>query len=386
MNVFVTLSSQDLSERVLNVFNGFSFVRNRLEGVDVILDQTTQTVQEARLMLSRFPSDARFFCSLSVPTQWFYMSTLVDERWVLGGPLIPFMKKGTAQCRAELFDGHAEEYFGLPYIPAISYYFEDYVLRHPAKSLYICASLGSGCYWNKCRFCSHTAGGFKPFVRSHVERLLGQIRRVGGKETRFFVGFSSTPPEVLKTILESGVTHRVLMKAFVRADESIIDVVEGSDDLNGFTLVVGAESFSQSINDMLMKGTQWENLLRLIDVTAARGGRVQLDTMEHYPFITEAHLKEADETISRLLELRAKHGRRCFFVLNFGPTVWYDEKQLAQVCDAWHPHTGLLGERWYWPAVSTEAVRLNARMNNMIETRLGVAHRCPRGSYTATLA
>jgi hypothetical protein len=218
------------------------------------------------------------------------------------------------------------------------------------------------------------------FARGELGRLLGQIRRIGGKPTKVFAGFSSTPPEVLRMILESGAHRRVKMRSFVRAEPCICDVVESSDDLKGFTLVVGAESFSQRINEVLQKGTSWDVLLRLIDLTAERGGRVQLDTMEHYPFIKESDIDEAEDIISKLEAIRNKH-LKSYFILNFGPTIWHDEKEIAAVCEQWTANMGILGEKWFSPVMSEEAIRLNAKMNRMVNSRLGVIHACPKGGY-----
>jgi len=218
------------------------------------------------------------------------------------------------------------------------------------------------------------------FAREGTERLLGQLRRVGGKKTKVFTGFSSTPSDVLRLILQSGAHRRVSLKSFVRAEEVICDVVEEFSDLKGFVLVVGAESFSQRINDILQKGTSWDVLLRLIESVASRGGRVQLDTMEHYPFIKNEDIEEANVIIPKLEKLRDKFPKS-YFILNFGPTIWHDEVEISAVCDKWTSHIGILGETWFLPVMSEEAIRLNARMNRMVSSRLGVTHSCPKGGY-----
>jgi hypothetical protein len=118
----------------------------------------------------------------------------------------------------------------------------------------------------------------------------------------------------------------------------------------------------------------------LIELTAERGGQVQLDTMEHYPFINEGDIEAAEVLISKLEEIRSRH-KKSYFILNFGPTIWHDEKEIACVCEQWTANTGILGEKWFSPIMSDEAIRLNAKMNRMVSSRLGVIHACPKGGY-----
>ncbi len=107
---------------------------------------------------------------------------------------------------------------------------------------------------------------------------------------------------------------------YIRADKKIVDVIKKYDDLSNQSLSIGLEGFNQHTLDELKKGFKIENVLKLTDLITERKGRVFLNIMEDYPFLTEDDVLESFAIIDRIKEINNKND---LVVINSNGPIWW---------------------------------------------------------------
>ena len=88
MDIYITFFARRSNDKHLNIANGFSFGREKKEDdVDLCFHHGRKPSFIADY-LKRYPSADRIFCSLSYSAHLDSIAPIVDDRWVLGGPLV----------------------------------------------------------------------------------------------------------------------------------------------------------------------------------------------------------------------------------------------------------------------------------------------------------
>lgn len=370
MNLFVTFVHDDAGGR-RNIANGFSFVRHLVGGVDIFLMDATkpERIRDA-IQRIRHPID-RIFCSISVLSQLRTLRPILDERWVLGGPAA-CLAFGKIDLPCELVTTTFENYLGIDQLSStFSFYFERHVTSRHITSYGFNCSLGMGCYWNRCAFCSYNdyyADGRSTMVnRPNIPDILGNLRVVPGSEALVRLCASAFSSKVLAEILDTPVREGILLNLFSRADPAILSVVERYGRFNKGTLWgIGLETLSQGAMRRLNKGQDVDNVLKLSEMILARGGRVSLSIMDHFPFMTREMAEEGRRAAQTLKRLVARYGRR-IAISNNGITRWYSKRVVEEMAEAYRQRTD--GIRTWYEAVidpGSEAFLANRTVSQAI--------------------
>jgi hypothetical protein len=320
MNYFVTFYSQ--KDGTLQIANGFSFVRHIFHGRDLFVNELAD-IDILAPLFENFTGHDRIFCSLSWRRQFNLVKPFLDKRWVVGGLFLPFMdlkeKQGvTTRWIEDTFEGYMGQSLSSRFTP----YFKSFALKSSSRLVIYNCSLGMGCYWNRCAFCSHSLN-INSFFRPRPMAILEQIQPIPGMISHVWLGLSAIHGPALNAFLEYLCPDGIVLKTYIRADRDIIHTVQKYDNFENKGFNIGLESFSQSIVNKINKGFRIADALILVDTILAGGGTVALNIMDHYACMNRHMLDEGLETLENLLVLMEKnvaHDR--LFLVNSGITKW----------------------------------------------------------------
>lgn len=331
MNIFITFYNLD-SSRTLFISAGFFFTRHLLEGEDLFISQTA-TKNEIHKLFSEIPKNTtRIYCTLNYSFETDLIRDLVDERWVIGGPeAVEIFRDGTSpllnccQVKANSF----ESICGVSSSTKFTYYFKDLITRLKPQAVSYPCSIGNGCYWNKCTFCSfHLYSGETSYkIKSNLTEIINNLKPLA-VPSQVHTCVSSCSAKVLEQILAAKVQDGIILSEFIRADEDILELIKSSAQTafkNHFALL-GMETFSQPISDRLNKGASVANYLLLLDYILSRGGSVALYIMTWIPFIDEVDVKESLKVIKEIEGIVSKYPTERFSIINSGEVLWPTEK------------------------------------------------------------
>jgi hypothetical protein len=149
MNLYVTFFSKRKNNKHLVVANGFSFGRQKkAEDVDVFFNQgcSTKVIHD---YIKKIPSVDRIFCSLSYRDHLISIRPIVNEKWILGGPLASWMTAKGINFSGEVFPGYLEQYLGKSGLSCeFDPYFAELVKAAQIPHLFFNCNIGKGCYLN----------------------------------------------------------------------------------------------------------------------------------------------------------------------------------------------------------------------------------------------
>ena len=203
------------------------------------------------------------------------------------------------------------------------------------RQIYYNAHLAYGCYWAKCTFCSYREFQDwcknKVIERPNIEEILDSLPELG--ENRFsrkcqmivHTCVDCAKPELLNKILSA--KKSITIRNCVRADKTILDVIEKYDDLSNHVIQIGMEGFCQHVPDELNKGFQISTALEIIAAGTERGARVHVGLMGGYPFLTKEDVKESFSTIDEIAVIARKKPN----LINFNDNiqVWFPGEKLV---------------------------------------------------------
>lgn len=328
MNLYITFYSlYTLFRPCLDIGNGFSFGVEKEKDDEFLFLSSNTTTKKIYDEIQKYNPE-KIFCSLWYSRQLRLIAPLLNEKWILGGPLTQrtFFPKIINPNGATVHTGLIEAYFGKEMSSKFSPYFEEFINSHyvePGTPISYSVSIGFGCYWNKCRFCIRKdlvdrGVGSGVIYRPNTESILDSLPEFKNLNVIVHTSLDALTPYILEKVLSAKKT--VILRSFLRAEEKILEIVKKYDDLSNQRFSIGFEWFSQEIVDILNKGIKLTTALELVEAIVERGGRVNVLTMQNYPFHTKESVKECIDNLSKLSKLRKKFDSISIF--DFGPTWW----------------------------------------------------------------
>ena len=344
MDIYITFFARRSNDKHLNIANGFSFGREKKEDdVDLCFHHGRKPSFIADY-LKRYPSADRIFCSLSYSAHLDSIAPIVDDRWVLGGPLVAGLLSRGAELPGTQHPGSFESYLGKKELSStFDAYFANLVKTVKLPHLFFNCSLGKGCYWSKCKFCEYRyydSKGEKTgkvTMRPNVGDIIEQLRPMEGcKTTNAHLGIPATPPKTLAQVLDAKRDRRVILTVFLRADKAVMNVLRDRSDptiCQNILFSIGCESLSQTALDTLNKGTTVENTLEVARLILERGGSVVLGIMDHYVFATRQIVTEYLESLERLKAIVKEYPKSRVKFTNNGVTRWPSKEVIGEFTD-----------------------------------------------------
>jgi len=340
LDVYITFFRREGSK--LTFHNGFSFGRDEAARKGDLF--FTEGCPPSRIAgwLRKLPGADRIFCSCSLLVHLKTVLGILDDRWVLGGPLIAGLLARGAELPCTAVATSFEEYTGQDGLSCdFSYYFERFAHKQNARYVLYNCSIGKGCYWNQCRFCHYryydsAYQDGRSRTRPNVAGLLARLRCIEGcRWCSVHLCSPATPPGALRALLSTERKAGLRFRLFLRADPPVLKTVRQFDGgvCEGKYFSIGLESFSQSIVDRIGKGTSVRNVLELTRLIAERGGKVNLGIMDHYAFIDEQAVGESLESLEKLEQLARRFPRGRIGFYNNGITRWPVKEVLPDLSD-----------------------------------------------------
>lgn len=358
MNLFLTFYHK--IHDVLLISNGFSFVKHIIDGEDIFVDEL-EDFEDIGEPLKETLTNASFnkiYASFSWQRQYNLVKELIDKRWLIGGPLSQFLTNSEtgSDIRNETF----ESLYGYEVSSSFNYYFNSLIKKTAPSTVIYNMSLGAGCYWNRCRFCSHYERQYS-YTRPSVETILEQIIPLEGLKSQVWTGLSAVRGDILKAVLDYTVPDTVLLKSYIRADPEINEVLGKYDDFTGKAFNVGLESFSQDIVDRLNKGIRIDNVFQLIERVISNNGVIGVNIMDNYGCMNSEMLQESLTHLEMLRRLVEKYNAKDrLFIINSGITKWPNLSRGACMESKMIQKSGLMGP-YYVNVIprNSEAYRCN---------------------------
>lgn len=357
-DVFVCFYSFNHSDNSLIVSNGFSFE-------DGQLSERPEHIWIDRLNPMPEIEADRIFCSATFLSDLIKIGRVVDDRWTIGGPAVDYLS-----------GFGSSKYFKPGPIGPRSFFspfkvtWDELRQRFNPDITYFSASLGEGCYWNKCEFCSHKFLHKGASVRSRDPyRLIEEI-----PENESFaadVCKDTLSVSELKAICGRK-NRKTLILTFLRADKHIVSAIKNCPDLTRTVFVIGTETPSQTIRDIIGKGQSDEDILELSEIICSRGGIVNMTQMSRYGCITQKCVDEAYVFIDKLASIANKYSTQ-ITCSGYYPTGWYTRESAERVSgglpviEQTKEVFGIEIKRYY---VEIMRDKEEDRLNNMIIDRL----------------
>lgn len=347
MNIYITFFAIRNNSKYLNIANGFSFGREKKDNDIDMYFHEGRSSEFIDGFLKKYPSVEKIYCSISYPSELESIISLVDEKWVLGGPLIAGLKAKGIKLPGLVYSGSFENYLGKNSLScSFDAYFDGLVKKAKLPHVFYNCSIGKGCYWSKCKFCDYryfdSKGDMsgKLVLRPNISDIIEQLRPLeGSKTTNVHLGLPAVTPNILRSIFQSKRDKRVGLTIFVRADEAILRAFKEYQDptiCKKILFSIGCESLSQFGLDTLNKGTTTENTLELARLILERGGVVVLGIMDHYVFANRQMVKETLESLKKLKEIVKGYPRHRIKFTNNGVTLWPTVEAITEFTDDYH--------------------------------------------------
>ena len=340
---------------ILYVSNGYSFGREEACGyTDIFIDKDGPR-DKIKEQLDSIPHPVkRIFVSVSYIEELYLILPFVSDNWIIGGNI--FSENGLGNKENTNSDSLTKKIKGAtivnislekilngtntPMSNTFDYYFDSLLAKTKTKNIYYNCSLGRGCYYGKCTFCSYSLCNKENYVRDNVQKILKEIpKNIYGGFSQVHTSLSSVPPNILKEILYHSWDETVVPVLFIRPDENIIQLLESiNPDLklcSNKRFCVGVEILSDTALKLLQKGTTVSRITKLISLLLKNGGIIELEIMSNYPFLNsdiEREVKEACTRIKKLVAFNDVLKSHIWFYDN-GDVLWHKEETIKKYTD-----------------------------------------------------
>lgn len=249
----------------------------------------------------------RIYCSVSTDYELDYLRPVIDDRWVIGGPLIQNTNADLSDVPGEHTKLFAHEYFGLDEYDYTQYfpYFDQLMRLYPTRRALVHAYVGGTCYWNNCNFCKFDTGRRSPLFGVDLTEFLENY----DKSKSHCLGHLGNPalsPPQLKTIMDYSPRKKNWLQLFIRCDKKINKILEHFDnnELKNVLVGLGIESTSETIrNEILNKNLTDENIYETMSHVVRLGGSFELSMMSNYFHVTKKCVDESIAFVKRLEDI-----------------------------------------------------------------------------------
>lgn len=202
---------------------------------------------------------------------------------------LAYVKDGEVAINEPEMMGDLDE---VPYGDFSDYDFNEYYDPSPVVSV-----LGSrGCYWRKCTFCTHHKSYFQKYRTVSVERVVDELEYHAGKGVRYFdlvdemisaARFRRIGEEILRRGLD--INYYALAKPTGDFTKEIFETMYAS----GCRYIIwGVESGSQRILDLIDKGTNVEEVSKVLEISSLAGLRNHVFIIVGFPSETKEELMD----------------------------------------------------------------------------------------------
>lgn len=184
------------------ISNGFSFFRHLIEGEDIFVCLEKTNKEELRQQLEGYDA---VYCSISFFKELDYIGPLIQENWIIGGPLVEHCGEHLKRrFKCTVVDKPFEAYRQIPLSSTFTDYWHDkmHLLSYENSPVIYNCSIGKGCNWGKCKFCNFSIYEGYRYKRSNVESIISGLRE--NKNGTLIIHFciSSSTPDILQGLLE----------------------------------------------------------------------------------------------------------------------------------------------------------------------------------------
>jgi len=304
MNGFVTLF-RNIGKQI-TIYNGFSFVDHLLSSHEYIfidLDdvQNLTRINYYKEILRKF---SKIYCTVLFSNDLTIISPLIDDRWTFGGPLVNCSRSNRIS-NLSVDNNTLEKLFNQPVSSKFSKYWDNYFFNEyekPIDQINYMASLSNNCYWGKCKYCNFNTPN--KFIRNS-KYILSNLKGYEHMNSTVHTCSSATSLAEITSILQELPRFRkenISVLSFVRADKFILDSIKSTENLVGFLIELGIESFSQTLSDQLNKGISKKVELNIIKETLLRNGRIDCTIMHPLSIMDKQTFIESKNYLKELLE------------------------------------------------------------------------------------
>lgn len=321
-NAFVTFYFTALKNKLLELHNGFSFIRHLIDG-DHYFITINDNPEEIKEKLKNYDL---IYASTSFHLESEYLKNISDSRWVVGGPSIT--TKASLEYWQSILNGakivHVpfESLLDRSISSTYTVYWNELVEKFSPKFIRMSAICDKRCYWSKCSFCAlrfnHSGTPSERLYGRDVELVLRQLPEYEDKIVSCYIACNAVSPMVLNQVINSKSRRDNYVYHFqVRFDEEIKMIIEKAGDLHNFEFGVGLEFPSQKVIDQLNKGLDLKVELETLKIASAKGAKIQLFMLLNIPMISDEVVKEAFENIDWMKDN--------FTMMDFDGRIFIDE-------------------------------------------------------------
>jgi hypothetical protein len=336
-DIYITF--YDVGEKYTTIYNGFSFGRDTsTDYLDIYFSERDDT-DSIKAIINSIDGVRKIWCSVTTCSHFLRIMPIVDDRWIVGGPFVNFIKSipevesKVQHLNCEMYAGQMENYLGKDVSSNFDFYFEDLVRTFEGEQIVISSNIGSGCYWNRCTFCNFNNYSWPKFLRPNIEKIISSLPEspFHGKIVGCHLCMSSTPPEILGRVVKAKKKSTILA-LYVRADDFIIEEVKKYDDLSGFSFSIGLEGLAQSVIDNLDKGVKIDSILELTELLLKKNSVVRLNLMTNHIYKDYSVVDESKNVLLKIKTFREKY--RNLVIRMHGPILFLSK----QTAEKYGPH------------------------------------------------
>jgi len=163
-----------------------------------------------------------------------------------------------------------------------------------------------GCSWRKCTFCAHIAIYQGSYQREDLSRVVDTIEHLRERYgCRQVVSHDEEIPAKRASQLSDEILERGLEDVYLSTYARLVKQFENPDLLDklyraGFRILVwGMESGNQRVLDLMLKGTEPQQMGRILELAADRGFGNLCFVMFGFPGETEAEAQETADFLEK---------------------------------------------------------------------------------------
>ena len=297
-NAFITFYNV-YKDGTVELSNGFTFINHLVEGEHFFIRKDFNK-DELIDKLSRYD---RIYVTIIFLEQLISLLEIIDNRWTLGGRFFTNISREhwiKFVSPDLVYTSTFESYLKQPTSSILNSYWDKWINNPPC--LKYSAICNSDCYWKKCKFCKITYKEKTNNITRDIIKVYNQLPEYnfvsvatlnsGALQPRIFVDLISE--------VQRNPKKNVLLRLWIRAEESIIDIFNQSTNLSGFVFNFGLETFSQKAADILGRGLKIKNILQMMKTSIDKGAYVNVTYMSRLPFIDDEIFLESIENIQWL--------------------------------------------------------------------------------------
>lgn len=279
MKLFLTYYRLD--KDILDIYNGFSFGCHHIKKADYKFITDNVDISKLKGEIEKY---SKIYYSVTFPYQLKLIEKIVDDRWVIGGPYIDIIEgKQTTLCKE----------LGVEEDDIFTSYWDKWLSKEKIspRTIRYSANCKTHCYWNRCKYCGGVYG--KKKVERNILKVLKQLPEQDGFCSYVNMVNGSIDIEKLKILCQYDVPERTVIKAGIRPDKEVMNIIERSEKLRGIDFGIGVENLSQKGFDVLDKGFTLNDALSSAKSMVVRGAYVSFSLVSSFGIYDEVEIDKS---------------------------------------------------------------------------------------------